>query len=246
MAAVRPLLLLALVAALAGGSTAHAAPRSTPVPILAYHVVGDPPPGAPQPGLYVSVADFRAQMAWLARHGYHPVTLDAVRRHWQRGAALPPKPIALTFDDGYPEHVDVVRPILRSYRWPAMLNLHIGNLTPARVRTADRRRLGDRRAHVHAPRPDDPRPGRAAARGRGLAALDRARVRPAGLLLLLPVEPLRRDGDRGGQGGGVLRRRDRAARARVAPGALHARPVRDPPRRRRRRTGRKAGRGSRA
>jgi peptidoglycan/xylan/chitin deacetylase (PgdA/CDA1 family) len=132
---VRLLLPLALAAALAGAAAASAAPESTPVPVLAYHVVGDPPPGAPQPGLYVSVADFRAQLDWLARHGYHPVTMDALWRHWTRGAALPPKPIALTFDDGYPEQVDVVRPLLRARRWPASLNLHIGNLTPARVRT---------------------------------------------------------------------------------------------------------------
>jgi len=127
-------IILAVVALLAGGGGASAAPTPTPVPILAYHVVGDPPPGASQPGLYASVVDFRAQMAWLARHGYHPVTLNAVWRHWVHGTRLPAKPIALTFDDGYPEHVDVVLPILRSYHWPAMLNLHIGNLTPARVR----------------------------------------------------------------------------------------------------------------
>jgi peptidoglycan/xylan/chitin deacetylase (PgdA/CDA1 family) len=102
--------------------------------VLAYHVVGDPPPGAPFPGLYVSVADFRAQLEWLAGHGYHPVTMNALWRHWARGAPLPPKPIALTFDDGYPEDVDVVRPLLRARRWPATLNLHIGNLIPARVR----------------------------------------------------------------------------------------------------------------
>jgi peptidoglycan/xylan/chitin deacetylase (PgdA/CDA1 family) len=135
MAPLRLVLALALAAALAGAAAASAAPESTPVPVLAYHVVGDPPPGAPQPGLYVSVADFRAQLDWLARHGYHPVTMDALWRHWTRGAPLPPRPIALTFDDGYPEQVDVVRPLLRARRWPASLNLHIGNLTPARVRT---------------------------------------------------------------------------------------------------------------
>ena len=103
------------------------------VPVLAYHVIGDPPAGALYPGLYVSVADFRAQMGWLARRGYHPVTMNALWRHWTRGSPLPAKPIALTFDDGYPEDVDVVRPILRARHWPATLNLHVGNLIPARV-----------------------------------------------------------------------------------------------------------------
>jgi peptidoglycan/xylan/chitin deacetylase (PgdA/CDA1 family) len=127
-----PFALAAVLAGAASAATAGAPPA--PVPILEYHVVGDPPPGAPYPELYVSVADFRAEMAWLARHGYHPVTLDAVWRNWHAGAPLPPRPVALTFDDGYPQDVDVVRPILQARRWPAMLNLHIGNLIPARVR----------------------------------------------------------------------------------------------------------------
>ena len=128
-------LLLAVILAITGAQASIAArPASTPVPILAYHVVGDPPAGAPYPGLYVSVAEFRAQLAWLARRGYRPVTLNALRRHWRDGAPLPRKPIALTFDDGYPEDVDVVRPLLRAYGWPATLNFQIGNLVPARVR----------------------------------------------------------------------------------------------------------------
>ena len=125
--------LVALVALLWSATAEAATPRPAAVPVLAYHVVGDPPPGAPYPGLYVSVADFRDQMSWLARHGYHPVTMNALWRHWTRGARLPAKPIALTFDDGYPEDVDVVRPILRERHWPATLNLHVGNLIPARV-----------------------------------------------------------------------------------------------------------------
>src|SRR5712675_1345313 len=44
------------------------------VPILEYHVIGDPGPGARFPRLYLSVADFRSQLAWLARHGYQAVT----------------------------------------------------------------------------------------------------------------------------------------------------------------------------
>lgn len=130
----RAVALVAFVALLGGATAGATTPGSAGVPVLAYHVVGDPPAGALYPGLYVSVADFRAQMGWLARHGYHPVTMNALWRHWARGARLPAKPIALTFDDGYPEDVDVVRPILRARHWPATLNLHIGNLIPARVR----------------------------------------------------------------------------------------------------------------
>ena len=106
------------------------------VPILEYHVIGDPAPGAPNQGLYVSPPVFRAQLDWLARHGYHPVTLDQVFRSWHSHGriALPRRPVVLTFDDGYPEDVSVVMPILRARRWRAVLNLQIGNLVPAKVR----------------------------------------------------------------------------------------------------------------
>jgi peptidoglycan/xylan/chitin deacetylase (PgdA/CDA1 family) len=117
------------------GSGAAAAPASH-VPILEFHVIGDPAPGAPNPGLYDSRATFRAQIAWLALQGYHAVTLDALYRSWRTAGwlALPGRPIVLTFDDGYPQDVSVALPVLRARHWPAVLNLQIGNLAPARVR----------------------------------------------------------------------------------------------------------------
>jgi peptidoglycan/xylan/chitin deacetylase (PgdA/CDA1 family) len=129
------LVLAAVVFASWSSSTATAA-ALTRVPILAFHVIGDPPPDAPHPELYDSPATFRAQIAWLAGHGYHGVTLDAVYRYWRSSGwlALPPSPIVLSFDDGYPEDVRIALPILRARRWPAVLNLQIGNLVPARVR----------------------------------------------------------------------------------------------------------------
>ena len=123
-------LALAWPAAGAAGATARS------VPILEYHVVGDPAPGAANQQLYVSPPVFRAQLAWLARHGYHPVTLDQLFVSWHsRGwIELPRRAVVLTFDDGYPEDVSVVMPMLRARGWRGVLNLQIGNLVPARVR----------------------------------------------------------------------------------------------------------------
>jgi len=128
---------LALAAlALAWHGAATARPGSVNVPILEFHVIGNPAPGASNPGLYDAPATFRAQVAWLARHGYHAVTLDAVYRSWHSAGwlALPPRPVVLTFDDGYREDVDVALPALRERRWPGVLNLQVGNLVPAHVR----------------------------------------------------------------------------------------------------------------
>src|SRR5690242_19018037 len=43
-------------------------PHDRPVPILMYHVISSPQPGAPYPGLYTPEPVFAAQMQALARH----------------------------------------------------------------------------------------------------------------------------------------------------------------------------------
>ena len=116
----------------ATGSAQRTAPPSG-VPILMFHVIGEGS-GARLPELYVSPATFRAQVDWLATHGYHAVTLDAVYRHWTSGGPLPRKPVVLSFDDGYPGDVDIAMPTLRARGWSGVLNLQVENIVPARVR----------------------------------------------------------------------------------------------------------------
>ena len=99
-----------------------------PVPVLMYHVVEAPKPGAPLPELYVDSKEFAAELRALARAGYHGVTIDQVRAGWRRHVPLPPKPIVVSFDDGYRSHYTVARPVLRRLRWPGVLSLAIANL----------------------------------------------------------------------------------------------------------------------
>lgn len=98
-------------------------PHTGPVPILEYHVLGTPPAGAPYPELYVGRSDFRGQMDWLERHGYQAVTLEQVEAAWHHGGLLPPKPIVLSFDDGYRPQYTFAMPVLRSHGWAGVLNL---------------------------------------------------------------------------------------------------------------------------
>jgi peptidoglycan/xylan/chitin deacetylase (PgdA/CDA1 family) len=102
-------------------------PPGRPVPILMYHVIGNPPAGAPYPGLYVAPSDFKAQMAYLARAGFHPVTLSHVWSYWH-GGSLPLHPIVLSFDDGYLGDYSVAAPVLHSRGWPGELDLLVANL----------------------------------------------------------------------------------------------------------------------
>jgi peptidoglycan/xylan/chitin deacetylase (PgdA/CDA1 family) len=96
-----------------------------PVPILMYHVIGDPAEGVevPYPELYLSVDDFQAQVDWLEDNGYTAVTLVQVQDAWYDGGTLPEKPIVLSFDDGYLGQYTDAMPILRKKGWAGQLNL---------------------------------------------------------------------------------------------------------------------------
>ena len=131
---------LLLTPAFAGDGRAGALKNDRAVPILMYHVVAKAPAGTPYPDLFVPQLEFAAQMHWLAGHGYRAVTLDRVYSSWHGGAALPRKPVVLTFDDGSASIRRNALPVLRKLRWPGVLNLKLGNMrsrggiTPAQVR----------------------------------------------------------------------------------------------------------------
>ncbi len=99
------------------------APYTGPVPILEYHVLGAAPASEPYPDLYVSRPDFHKQMNWLDEHGYGAVTLEQVEEAWYHGATLPPKPVVVSFDDGYRPQFTYALPELRRHGWAGVLNL---------------------------------------------------------------------------------------------------------------------------
>ena len=91
------------------------------VPILMYHYVSVPPPDADKYRLDLSVtpANFDAQMEYLALEGYHPVRLSDLAEFLANDKPLPPKPIVITFDDGYTDNYQNAFPILKKYKFPA-------------------------------------------------------------------------------------------------------------------------------
>jgi peptidoglycan/xylan/chitin deacetylase (PgdA/CDA1 family) len=106
----------------------RARPSEEPVPILMYHVLGTPDPGARFPSLFVPAAELRAQVDWLAANGYHAITLEQLFAGWRGSRPLPPKPVVLTFDDGYLSDYTVALPALRRHGWPGVLDLAVKNL----------------------------------------------------------------------------------------------------------------------
>jgi peptidoglycan/xylan/chitin deacetylase (PgdA/CDA1 family) len=104
--------------------------RTEPVPILMYHVLSAPPASAPYPDLYVRPSDFAGDMNWLARHGYHGVTLRRVYDQWTAGTPLPRRPVVVSFDDGYLSQYTRGFATLRAHKWPGVVNLQIDFLRP--------------------------------------------------------------------------------------------------------------------
>jgi peptidoglycan/xylan/chitin deacetylase (PgdA/CDA1 family) len=116
------------------GATKPAAgpPGTTAVPILMYHVIAAPPPGAPFPGLYVEPQLFAAQMQALKNAGWHAVTPDQVEAYWRRGISMGSgKPIVISFDNGYQSQYTEALPILRRLGWVAEENIQLTGLPPS-------------------------------------------------------------------------------------------------------------------
>jgi peptidoglycan/xylan/chitin deacetylase (PgdA/CDA1 family) len=91
------------------------------VPILMYHRVDFLRPGLPAitRRLTVDPRDFTAQMEWLHGHGYDAISQLQLFRALEQGAPLPPRPVVLTFDDGYRDVLGKASPVLARLRMPA-------------------------------------------------------------------------------------------------------------------------------
>jgi peptidoglycan/xylan/chitin deacetylase (PgdA/CDA1 family) len=109
------------------------------VPILMYHSISVPPPGAALGELFLPTANFKEQIAYLSDQGYEAVTLDQLWSAWQGKGPLPEKPIVLSFDDGYETQYAHAAPVLKQLGWPGVLNLKLlsleqGEMTPTMVK----------------------------------------------------------------------------------------------------------------
>jgi peptidoglycan/xylan/chitin deacetylase (PgdA/CDA1 family) len=125
----------ALLGAVLGGRANNPGPPGPklvhsrrPVPVLMYHVIASAPADTANPQLFVKPIRFRAEMAFLASKGYTAVTLDQVYDAWEKNGLVPPKPIVISFDDGYRGDYTDALPALSERHWPGVLNLELGAL----------------------------------------------------------------------------------------------------------------------
>jgi peptidoglycan/xylan/chitin deacetylase (PgdA/CDA1 family) len=103
--------------------------RRRTLSILAYHRVYDMGEEALFPFdpelVSATVKDFRWQMLALRRH-FTPLALSSVVALMRRGEALPPRAVAVTFDDGHRDNYTHAFPVLREAGVPATIFLSTG------------------------------------------------------------------------------------------------------------------------
>src|SRR5215212_5598986 len=90
--------------------------------IVCYHGVSIDDEHEWAPGLYVTAEDFEERLKLLRHRGCTVLPLDeAVRRLYER--TLPPRSVALTFDDGNFDFFSRAWPLLKAYDIPASVYL---------------------------------------------------------------------------------------------------------------------------
>lgn len=93
--------------------------------VLMYHKVsGD----GNKDFLTVSAEQLSMQWKYLKSEGYSPILFSELIRFVQEGASLPPRPVLLTFDDGYKDNFEVMYPILQHLGMKANIFLVPGYL----------------------------------------------------------------------------------------------------------------------
>ena len=96
--------------------------NTSALPILGYHGVindDDKKMYFKNYTYYMAESKFEEQMAYLAKHDYHTLTMEEVEAYYHGNYTLPKKAVALTFDDGLLNFKTVVTPILKKYNLQA-------------------------------------------------------------------------------------------------------------------------------
>ncbi len=91
------------------------------LPILVYHIVrpGYPSDSRAVRAIALTPETFNAEMKYLQTAGYHVVHFGNLEAYFKTGTPLPPKPIILSFDDGWGDQFTYAFPILKKYGYTA-------------------------------------------------------------------------------------------------------------------------------
>lgn len=102
------------------------------VPVFMYHSVAK---GASE--YCVTPKAFEADLKFLKENGYQSVFCRELADYVENGAALPLKPVVITFDDGFYNNLSTALPLLEKYQMKATVSV-IGKLSDAFSETEDK------------------------------------------------------------------------------------------------------------
>jgi peptidoglycan/xylan/chitin deacetylase (PgdA/CDA1 family) len=95
------------------------------IAILMYHKV-NPDASSGGYGLRVLPDSFAWQMDYLRKRGFQTISFAELSNHWETGVPLPPRPLIITFDDGYEDNYTYAYPILKNNGFKATIFLVSG------------------------------------------------------------------------------------------------------------------------
>jgi peptidoglycan/xylan/chitin deacetylase (PgdA/CDA1 family) len=93
-------------------------PGPVQVPIFMYHHIGVSPVGS---RYYVPPSTFESHLELLRNWGYQSITTSMLVEAITEGAALPPRPIIITFDDANEDNYTAAFPIMQKYGFTGVL-----------------------------------------------------------------------------------------------------------------------------
>lgn len=128
-------LTLGTIGALGAILTVMAEDPGVRVPVIMYHAVMD---DASRLGKYViSPEELESDFKWLSENGYTAILSEDLINYTENGAALPEKPILLTFDDGYYNNYLYAYPTAKRYGMKFVLS-PIGKYADLYTETPDK------------------------------------------------------------------------------------------------------------
>lgn len=91
------------------------------LPILVYHVIRPsyPSDSAAVRAIALTPETFDAEMSYLKTSGYHVVQFSNLESYFANGTPLPPKPVILSFDDGWGDQFKYAFPLLKKHAYLA-------------------------------------------------------------------------------------------------------------------------------
>jgi peptidoglycan/xylan/chitin deacetylase (PgdA/CDA1 family) len=112
------------------------------LPVLCYHDIHE---SKGEKDLSICSSALHLQMKYLKNNGYNTISVKQLLSYWNDGTALPPKPVLLTFDDGYKSMATILYPLLQQYQMKATVfmlphyiynkeNGYVNNLTLEQIK----------------------------------------------------------------------------------------------------------------